>query len=141
MKMGRFLMIGLASLATVGVCNAASMSDMGELYKTRCSNCHGIKADGVPKIKEQEGVNPETANASGMASQKKLDIYGPPLKSLSKQELVSKLKDLRNKDFDSMSAAHHSVMRDNLQKVEERDGKIDDEAMAEYIYKTFGGGM
>lgn len=141
MKMGKFLMVALASLAAAGMCDAASMSDMGKIYKSRCANCHGVKADGVPKLKEREGVNPETANASGMASQKKLDIYGPPLKSLGRQELVSKLKDLRNKDFDSMSASKHSVMRDNLKKVEERDGKINDEKMAEYISKTFGGGM
>jgi len=55
---------------------------------------------------------------------------------MSKEDLFDKLKDLRSKDFDSKS--YHSVMQKNLKKIEEREGKISDEKMADYIYTTFG---
>jgi cytochrome c553 len=106
------------------------------IYKNRCANCHGVKANGVPKLKEQSGITAEQAAALGVASQNKGDIYGPPLNTMSKEDLVGKLKDLRNKDFDSKS--YHSVMQKNLKHTEEREGKITDEKMAEYIYTTFG---
>ena len=70
------------------------------------------------------------------ASQEKSNIYGPPLNTYSKDELYHKLMDLRSKDFDSNS--YHSVMRKNLKVIEEREGKISDEKMAEYIFTTFG---
>jgi cytochrome c553 len=136
MKTGDLLMVGLASLLMSSFCNAKTLETPSMIYKNRCANCHGIKANGVPKLKEQLGTWVEEAAAQGMSSQEKADIYGPPLTALSKEELVTKLKDLRNKDFDSKSA--HSVMQKNLMKVEEREGKISDEKMADYIFTTFG---
>lgn len=129
-------MIGLASLAVTSFCSASSSQEMGKIYEKRCANCHGITANGVPKIKEQPGVTPEEANTRGMASQEKMNIYGPPLNHLSEKELVAKLINLRGKDLTAVSP--HSVMEDNLKKVEAREGKIDDEDMAEYIHETFG---
>ncbi len=73
-----------------------------------------------------------------MASQEKTNIYGPALNKLSKEEIVAKLMDLRNKGFDTKS--YHSVMKNNLKTIEAREGKISDEKMAEYIYSTFGAG-
>ena len=109
---------------------------MGEIYKARCANCHGVKANGVPKLKEQSETNAEEAAAKGISSQEMANIYGPPLSNMSKDDLINKLKDLRNKDFDSKSS--HSVMQKNLKHIEEREGKVSDEKMAEYIYTTFG---
>lgn len=136
MKTRDLLTVGLASLLLSSFCTAKTLETPSMIYKNRCANCHGIKANGVPKLKEQPGTSADEAAAQGMASQEKADIYGPPLTTLSKEELVAKLKDLRNKDFDSKSA--HSVMQKNLKKVEEREGKISDEKMADYIFTTFG---
>lgn len=136
MKQRGLLMIGLASLMMTGYCSAKSIESPAMTYKHRCANCHGEKANGVPKLKEQPGITAEQAAAIGTSSQEKGNIYGPPLNAMSKDELLAKLKDLRNKDFDSKSV--HSVMQKNLKKIEEREGKISDEKMAEYISKTFG---
>lgn len=136
MKTRGLLVIGLASLLISSFCSAKTTVNVSDVYKTRCANCHGVKANGVPKLKEQSGTTAEEAAAKGMASQEKVNIYGPPLNTMSKEDLVSKLKDLRNKDFDSKSA--HSVMQKNLKQVEAREGKISDEKMADYISATFG---
>lgn len=138
MKTHGLLMIGLASLMMSSFCSAKSIEAPSMTYKHRCANCHGVKANGVPKLKEQAGMSAEQAAASGTSSQDKGDIYGPPLNTMSQEDLVQKLKDLRNKDFDSKS--YHSVMQKNLKKIEEREGKLTDERMAEYIYTTFGAG-
>jgi hypothetical protein len=136
MKKRGLFVVGLASLLMSSFCSAKTLETPSMIYKNRCANCHGLKANGVPKLKEQPGTSVSEAAAQGTASQEKADIYGPPLTTLSKEELVAKLKDLRNKDFDSKSA--HSVMQNNLKKVEEREGKFSDEKMAEYIFTTFG---
>lgn len=136
MKTRGLFVIGLASLMMSSFCSAKILETPSMIYKNRCANCHGLKANGVPKLKEQSGTSVVEAAAQGMASQEKADIYGPPLTTLSKEELVTKLKDLRNKDFDSKSA--HSIMQKNLNKVEEREGKFSDEKMADYIVTTFG---
>ncbi|MDD2837459.1 MAG: c-type cytochrome [Sulfuricurvum sp.] len=136
MKKRGLFVIGLASLLMSGFCNAKPLETPSMIYKNRCANCHGIKANGVPKLKEQPGVSAQEAAEHGEASQEKGNIYGPPLNHMTQEELVAKLKDFRNKDFDSKSA--HSIMQKNLKKVEEREGKISDEKMAEYIVTTFG---
>jgi cytochrome c553 len=136
MKTRGFLVIGIASLLMSSFCFAKTTGNMGEIYKARCANCHGVKANGVPKLKEQSETNAEEAAAKGISSQEKANIYGPPLSNMSKDDLINKLKDLRNKDFDSKSS--HSVMQKNLKHIEEREGKVSDEKMAEYIYTTFG---
>ncbi len=138
MKTRGLLLFGLASLVMSSFCAASTTEEMAEIYKARCANCHGVNADGVPKIKEKAGVKAEDAASHGMASQEKGNIYGPPLAVLSQEELVQKLMDLKNKDFDSKS--YHSVMQKNLEKIESREGEISDEKMAEYIYNTFGAG-
>lgn len=137
MKTRALLAAGAAAMMLTGF-SVASASDMAEIYKNRCANCHGVKADGVPKLKEQHGMASEAAATHGVASQEKADIYGPPLNALSIEELVMKLKDLRNKDFDS--ASYHSVMQENLETIEEREGGVSDQKMAEYIHNTFGPG-
>ena len=137
MKTRSLLMIALASLLVSNVYGAnKTLNKMGNIYKERCANCHGVQANGVPKLKEQSGTSVEEAAAQGMASQEKNNIYGPPLNVYTKEELYHKLMDLRSKDFDSNS--YHSVMRKNLKHIEEREGKLSDEKMAEYIFTTFG---
>ena len=136
MKSGRFLTIGLASLAAAAICAASSSANMGEIYKTRCANCHGIKADGVPKLSERHGVTPSEANSDGIASQAKMNIYGPPLNTLSQNELASKIRDFKSGHFDSDSLG--SEMRENMKKIEAREGSVDPDKMAEYITKSFG---
>lgn len=138
MKTRGLLVLGLASFLLSSYCSAKTLETPGITYKNHCANCHGVKANGVPKLKEQHGMSAEQAASQGSSSQEKENIYGPPLNTMSKEDLVSKLNDLRNKDFDS--ASYHSVMQKNLKKVEERDGKINNEKMAEYIYTTFGPG-
>lgn len=138
MRAHRVLTAVLASLVMSGFCAAGTLEEMGDIYKHRCANCHGVKADGVPKLKERHGVKPEEAAEHGVASQEKGDIHGPPLNTMTQEELLAKLKDLRNKDFDSKS--YHSVMQKNLEHVEAREGDIADGKMAEYIYTTFGAG-
>lgn len=130
-------------LAALGILAASSLyaqspAHMGKIYESRCANCHGAKADGVPKLEEMPGVSAETADAHGMASQEKANIYGPPLNRLSEESLQRKLMDFRSKGFESDS--YHSVMRTNLKTIENREGDVDDAAMAAYIYNTFGEG-
>lgn len=136
MKTRGLLIIGLASLLMSNVYGAKNTNKMGDIYKARCANCHGVSANGIPKLKEQPGTSVEEAAARGAASQEKNNIYGPPLNVYTKDELYRKLMDLRNKDFESES--YHSIMQKNLKKIEEREGKISDEKMAEYISTTFG---
>lgn len=138
MKTREFLVIGLTSLLMSSYCSAKILETPSLIYKNRCANCHGIKANGVPKLKEQPGITAEQAAALGVASHGKDDIYGPPLNTLNEEDLVNKLKDLRNKDFDSKS--YHSVMQKNMKKIEEREGAITDQKMAKYIFTTFGPG-
>ncbi len=136
MKTRKLLVVGFASLLMASFCAAQILETPSMIYKNRCANCHGLKANGVPKLKEQSGTTVKEAVAQGIASQEKENIYGPPLNTMSQEDLLLKLKDLRNKDFDSKSA--HSIMQKNLKQVDEREGKISDEKMADYIYTTFG---
>ena len=138
MKLRTLLMFGLASLVAANLSASSTTEEMGEIYTNRCANCHGVNAKGVPKLKEMPGVTTEKADAQGMASEEKPNIYDPPLNYLSKEQLVNKLIDLRSKGFESSS--YHSVMRKNLKTIEAREGDIADEQMAEYIYNTFGEG-
>jgi flagellar motility protein MotE (MotC chaperone) len=136
MKARELLIVGFVSLFMSSYCDAKILETPSMIYKNRCANCHGLKANGVPKLKEQSGTTAKEAASQGLASQEKENIYGPPLTAMSQEDLLLKLKDLRNKDFDSKSA--HSIMQKNLKHVEEREGKISDEKMADYIYTTFG---
>jgi len=138
MRTNGLLMIGLASLMMSSFCAAQTTEEMGSIYTERCANCHGVTANGVPKLEEKPGVKVDEADAQGIASQEKANIYGPPLNKLSKEDIAAKLLDLRSKDFESQS--YHSVMKGNLKTIEAREGKISDEKMAEYIYNTFGEG-
>jgi cytochrome c553 len=138
MRISKLFIATLVSMLVSTLFGAQTVSDMGSIYTDRCANCHGVTANGVPKIKEAPGVKAEEADASGVASQEKTNIYGPALNKLSKEEIVAKLMDLRSKGFDTKS--YHSVMKSNLKTIEAREGKISDEKMAEYIYSTFGAG-
>lgn len=132
------LLISALSVLAASSLYAQAPVQMSEIYANRCANCHGMKADGVPKMKEMPGVAAEEADAHGMASQEQPNIYGPPLNHMSEEALQHKLMDFRSKGFESDS--YHSVMRGNLKTIEKREGDVDDAAMAAYIYNTFGEG-
>lgn len=136
MKTHGLVFMGLVSLAMSGFLYGESEGKCASVYQNRCANCHGIAANGVPKLKEQHGMTAQDAAAQGASSQEKGNIYGPPLNMYSKEELVNKLIGLRNKDFDN--STYHSEMRKNLKMIEAREGKISDERMADYIHRTFG---
>lgn len=136
MEKRTYVKVALVSLLVAGYCHAKDLEVASMIYKNHCANCHGLKANGVPKLKDQSGLSAKEAAKHGTASQEKADIYGPPLNHMSKDEMIAKLVDLRNKDFDSKS--HNSVMKKNITKIEEREGKITDEKMANYITQTFG---
>ncbi|MDD5211255.1 MAG: c-type cytochrome [Sulfuricurvum sp.] len=138
MKTRNLLVIGFASLLIGSYCSAKDLEAPSMIYKNNCANCHGVKADGVPKLKGHSGITAKQAAALGVASQGKTDVCGVALNALNEEELVRKLQDIRNKNFDGKS--YHAVMNRNMKKVEEREGKITDEKMAKYIYTTFGFG-
>jgi len=138
MKARDLLVIGFASLLMSSYCSARDWEAPSMIYKNRCANCHGLKADGIPKLKEQSGITAQQAAALGVASHGKADIQGPALNAFNEEDLVAKLKHIRSRDFDSES--YHSVMRKNMKKIEDREGKITDQKMAKYIFTTFGPG-
>jgi mono/diheme cytochrome c family protein len=127
-------MIFCASLASV-LALSVGAANIAKIYQKRCANCHGIEANGVPKAKPLPGVNPNEAKSVGVISEGASNIYGPPLNHLSAEEIAAKLKEIRSKGFET--EAHHEAMSYNLQEIEKREGKISDEAMAEYIYSHF----
>lgn len=132
------LKIVLATLLVGSFCSAKdkSFEAPSMIYKNHCANCHGEKANGVPKLKEQTGMSAQDAAQMGASSQSKANIYGPPLNTYSKNELIAKIADLKHDDFDS--TYHSSVMKKNITKIEQREGKITPEKMSDYISKTFG---
>lgn len=138
MKTRELLVIGFASLLLSSYCSAKELETPSMIYKNNCAACHGEKADGVKKLKGLSGITKKQRAALDVASQGQAYVCGVPLDTLSEKELVRKLKDIRQKNFDGKS--YHAVMNRNLKKVEEREGQITDEKMANYIYTTFGFG-
>lgn len=138
MKTRGFLVIGLASLLMSSFCNAKDLESPSMIYKNNCAACHGERADGVKKLKGHPGITTKQRAALDVASKGQAYVCGVALDSLTEKELVRKLKDIRTKNFDGKS--YHAVMNRNMKKVEEREGKVTDEKMANYIYTTFGFG-
>lgn len=138
MKRRNLLAIGLVSLLMGGYCGAKDLETPSMIYKNNCANCHGVKADGVKKLKGQSGIATKQRAALDVASHGQAYVCGVPLDTLSEEELVRKLQDIRNKNFDGKS--YHAVMNRNMKKIEEREGKVTDEKMAKYIFTTFGFG-
>lgn len=136
MKTGKLLVMGFASLLVASYCSAKDLESPSMIYKNNCASCHGMKADGVKKLKGVSEITTKQRAALDTASNGRAYACGVPLNSLSEAELVRKLQDIRNKNFDGKS--YHAVMSRNLKKVEEREGKVTDEKMANYIYTTFG---
>lgn len=138
MKTRKLLVIGLASLLMSSFCSAKDWESPSMIYKNNCASCHGEKADGVKKLKGQSGITTQQRAALDVASKGQAYVCGVPLNTLTQEELVRKLKDIRSKNFDGKS--YHAVMNRNMKKIEEREGKVTDEKMANYIYTTFGFG-
>lgn len=138
MKTRDLLVIGLVSMLMSSYSSAKDLESPSMIYKNNCASCHGEKADGVKKLKEHQGITTSQRVALDVASQGQAYVCGVPLDTLTQKDLVRKLGDIRNKNFDGKS--YHAVMNRNMKKVEEREGKITDEKMAKYIYTTFGFG-
>lgn len=138
MKTRSLLVIGLVSMLMSSYSSAKDWESPSMIYKNNCASCHGDKADGVKKLKGHSGLTTKQKAALDVASQGQAYVCGVALNTLTQEELVRKLQDIRNKNFDGKS--YHAVMNRNMKKVEEREGKITDEKMANYIYTTFGFG-
>lgn len=80
------------------------------VYTKMCSSCHGMKGEGNPNIPD-----------------------APALNSLSKEDLVIKLSDIKGKGFDNA----HEKMEKNQKIIELRGMKYNSNEMAEYIYSRF----
>jgi len=132
-------LIVTACLAVMATSSTLLATPVSEVYKNRCANCHGDKADGLSKIaSKQEDMKVSEMAGAGIASGPNLETHGIPLKNFSEEELLSKLKNLRKDE--SEIGVKHTVMRENLKTIEKREGKFSDEEMAAYIYSTFGEG-
>jgi len=127
-----------ASVVGSSFLTASPNLSMADIYKTRCANCHGDEANGVSKIKAKELGSLKDAAGKGVSLDKSENYFGSPLNTLSQEELLTKLQDLRK--HESEADAPHSIMRKNLTEIEKRDGEVSDHDMAEYIYETFGAG-
>ncbi|MCH9813419.1 MAG: hypothetical protein K0U47_05685 [Epsilonproteobacteria bacterium] len=136
MRKTKFLMICAVTVIVPTLWASGGTKDVADVYEKRCANCHGVKADGVPKATPRKQMEVKHMHGAGIVSDQDVNMYGSPLKHLTQEELVEKLRDFRNQSFDANSP--ESVMRDNLKKIEERDGKISDTQMAAYIVNTFG---
>jgi mono/diheme cytochrome c family protein len=102
----------LAFILTAGmvtVLNAASIKS-GNVYTKNCALCHGARAEGNPSVPD-----------------------APALNYLSKEELVTKLSDIKGQGFDNA----HERMEKNVKIIELRGMKYDPSNMAEYIYTRF----
>lgn len=89
--------------------NAASIKS-GTVYTKNCALCHGARAEGDPKVPD-----------------------APALNRLSKEELVTKLSDIKGQGFDNA----HERMEKNVKIIELRGMKYDVHDMAGYIYSRF----
>ncbi len=85
---------------------------VSEIYKTMCSKCHGMNAQGNPKKK------------------------GPAINDMTKNELEMELYDLQSDGFQS-SGAGNEVMTHNQKKIEDKGMEYHPEDMASYIYFNF----
>lgn len=82
----------------------------GTIYTKNCALCHGARAQGNPNIPE-----------------------APALNRLSKEEIVTKLSDIKGQGFDNA----HAQMEKNAKIIELRGMKYDVHDMADYIYTRF----
>lgn len=89
--------------------NAASIKS-GNVYTKNCALCHGARGQGNPNVPD-----------------------APALNRLSKEELVTKLSDIKGQGFDNA----HERMEKNVKIIELRGMKYDAHDMAEYIYSRF----
>ena len=110
-KKGEAMFKGMRVFVVVAVAGTLvlasdKMKDSEEVYVEACSACHGVMGEGNPKVPD-----------------------APALGGLTKDELVGKLSSLKEHGFDSL----HERMGENLEKLERRGLKFDNQEMAEYI--------
>ena len=83
MKTRGLLVIALGSLLMSSFCNAKDLETPSMIYKNNCANCHGIKADGVKKLKEQSGITTKQRAALDVASKGQAYVCGVPLDTIN----------------------------------------------------------
>lgn len=103
---------GIALLLLVGMVSGLNAGAMKSdaVYAKMCSLCHGKQGQGNPNVPD-----------------------APALNSQSKEDLVTKLSDIKGKDFDNA----HAKMENNQKIIEMRGMKYNVHEMAEYIHKNF----
>lgn len=102
-------MVFLLAAGMVTGLNADAMKS-GTVYTKNCAMCHGARAQGNPNVPDAPALNRHT-----------------------KEELVTKLSDIKGKGFDNA----HERMQKNAKIIELRGMKYDVHDMAEYIHSRF----
>lgn len=82
----------------------------GTVYTKNCAICHGARGQGNPNVPD-----------------------APALNTLTKEELATKLSDIKGQGFDN---AHERMVK-NAKIIELRGMKYDSNDMADYIYNRF----
>lgn len=109
MRHSKNILTLILTAGMVASLNAASIKS-GTVYTKNCALCHGARAEGNPTVPD-----------------------APALNRLSKEELVTKLSDIKGQGFDNA----HERMEKNVRIIELRGMKYDSHDMAEYIYTRF----
>jgi cytochrome c553 len=107
------IIYSLVSICTAQALSAAT-SDQAEIFKEKCSKCHGAHAEGNPAKK------------------------GPALNNESVGYLRMEIADLQgNLTLTGETIADHVKMEHSMKRLEELGYLVDPDEMAKYIYTNF----
>ena len=107
------IIYSLASICTVQVLSAAT-SDQAEIFKEKCSKCHGEHAEGNPAKK------------------------GPALNNESIGYLQMEMSDLQGDlTLTGETLADHAKMEHSMKRLGELGYMVDPDEMAKYIFTNF----
>ena len=107
------IIYSLASICTVQVLSAAT-SNQAEIFKEKCSKCHGAHAEGNPAKK------------------------GPALNNEDVGYLQMEMSDLQGDlTLTGDTLSDHAKMEHSMKRLEELGYKVDPVEMAKYIYNNF----
>ncbi len=107
------IIFAVASLCTAQLLSAAT-SDQAEIFKQKCSKCHGAHAEGNPAKK------------------------GPALNKEDVGYLQMEMSDLQGDlTLTGETLSDHAKMEHSMKRLEELGYKVDPVEMAKYIYNNF----
>jgi cytochrome c553 len=107
------IIYSLATVCSVQVLSAAT-SDQAEIFKAKCSKCHGLHAEGNP------------------------DKKAPALNDESMEYLRMEITDLQGKfTMTGQTLSDEFEMEHSMKRLEELGYLVDPDAMAKYIYTHF----